>query len=109
MIDGGRMACRAIGSCLLCVFLCGTLATPPDALAIPVPRLFDQLRTELRAGRPVEIAFLTKVVELVEQDTLPYAMVQSSMLWARTKLPHPFPYFQRVLRLRAAQIGVEVP
>ena len=74
--------------------------------AVPVPRLYDQLRTELRAGRDVELEFLKKVVELVEQDQLPLWMVESTMIWARPKLPHPFLYFQQAIRIRAARIGV---
>lgn len=70
--------------------------------------LQDQLETQLLARRPVEIAFLRQVVHLVEIDVLPIALVHSTMLWARQIRPHPFPYFRRVMILRARRLGVEL-
>ena len=60
----------------------------------------------LLARRPVELAFIQRVVTLVQTGRLPLGMVKSTFQWARPKKPRPFPYFERAIRVRAAQIGV---
>ena len=57
---------------------------------------------------PEEFAFVTLVVERVEQGELPRGMVDRAFIWARRKQPYPFPYFQRGLRQLAAREGIEL-
>ena len=70
--------------------------------------LKERLEKGLKARRPAEFKFIARVVELVEQKTLPLGMVDGTFLWARRKAKHPFQYFERGLRIRAAKIGVKL-
>jgi len=73
-----------------------------------VADLTEQLNSGLKSRLPADFAFVDRVVALVEQDVLPIGMVTGTFQWARKKKPYPFPYFERAMRLRAAQIGVEI-
>ncbi len=110
----GRSSLRGI---LLVVFA-ATLAAPVlilnvpqdnSAAAVEVADLKDQLKNGLQARRPEEHAFIDRVVQMVRNDDLPMDLVKSTFQWARkSKKPYPFPYFERALRLRAAEIGIEI-
>ena len=78
------------------------------AAAASVADLQEQLERGLLARRPVELAFIQRVVTLVQTGRLPLGMVKSTFQWARPKKPRPFPYFERAIRVRAAQIGVPI-
>jgi hypothetical protein len=84
------------------------LLPPQPATAAQVADLQEQLEFGLKTRRPAEIAFIARVVTLVEQDRLPLALVKSTFQWARPKQPRPFPYFERAMRIRAARIGVQI-
>jgi hypothetical protein len=76
--------------------------------------LNETLRYVLKARRPQEFAFVDLVTLKVKQGELPLDMVLSMMKWAveraRDKNSNiPFPYFQEGLRLRAKEIGVDLP
>jgi hypothetical protein len=77
-----------------------------DGSGIEVAGLKDQLTAGLRARLPSEFTFIEIVIEKVEADELPLDMVMSTFLWARRKLPYPFPYFEHALRLRAKNKGI---
>ena len=79
-----------------------------EAAAATVADLQDQLVSGLKVRRPVDLAFIARVIRLVEQDRLPLSMVLSTHQWAYPKTPRPFPYFQRAMRIRAARIGVQL-
>ncbi len=68
--------------------------------------LKDQLESELRARRPEEFAFIERVITLMEAGTLSRDMVEGTFFWARERQPRPFQYFERAMRIRAAEIGV---
>ena len=74
-----------------------------------VADLKKQLEAGLKARRPQEFAFIARVMALVDAKELPRELVQSTFDWARKKQPHPFQYFERALRIRAAKIGVDIP
>jgi hypothetical protein len=76
--------------------------------------LNETLRYALRCRRPQEFAFVDLVTDKVKAGQLPTAMVLSMMKWAIQRSHErgdriPFPYFQEGLRLRAKEIGVELP
>ena len=73
-----------------------------------VAGLKDQLDAGLKARLPEEFAFIDKVCTMVDRGQLPFDMVKSTFMWARKKRPYPFPYFERGLRLRAAQRGIKL-
>ena len=73
-----------------------------------VAGLKDQLDGGLKARRPEEFAFIAKVCTMVDLKQLPYDMVKGTFMWARKKRPYPYPYFERGLRLRAAQRGIKL-
>lgn len=71
--------------------------------------LKDQLENGLKARRPQELAFISKVVTLVEQDKLPMPLVKAVFQWARergAKTNYPFPYFERAIKIRAKKLGI---
>ena len=84
------------------------VSTATPVLAADVRGLKEQLVTELRAGRPVEIAFVNGVVDLVEQDRLPLPLVRSTMLWARHRQPYPFFYFRAAMEKQAKRLNVMI-
>lgn len=92
--------------------LCGSavavLAAARPAGAVKVADLQERLEKNLYCRRPLEFAFIDKVVKLVENGTLPLSMVNSTYDWARHKRPYPYQYFYRALRVRAAKIGVKL-
>jgi hypothetical protein len=105
---------RTLGFCLLAWMLLGLV---PDrichyptgvAAAAPVDDLQDRLVSGLQVRRPVDLAFIVRVVKLVEEDRLPLSLVLSTYKWAYPKTPRPYPYFEQALRVRAARIGVEL-
>jgi len=68
----------------------------------------------LKARRPQEFAFVDLVTLKVKQGELKLELVLSMMQWAveraREKNSNiPFPYFQEGLRLRAKEVGVDLP
>lgn len=97
----------ALGS-LAGIFSRQVLAGPEQA------NLNETLRYVLKARRPQEFAFVDLVTLKVKQGKLPLAMVLSMMKWsverAREKNSKaPFPYFQEGLRVRAKELGVDLP
>jgi len=100
------------------VAFCGSglvLAISRRAAAGPEQaNLNETLRYVLKARRPQEFAFVDLVTLKVKQGELSLDMVLSMMKWsverARAKNSNiPFPYFQEGLRLRAKEIGVDLP
>jgi hypothetical protein len=79
-----------------------------DTVGAEVASLKEQLKDGLRARLPRELVFLDRVVELVDAGQLSQELVRSTLTYARKKKPYPFPYFERALRLRAAQRGVTI-
>jgi len=84
------------------------------------PTLNELLRSKLKCRRPEEFAYVNLVTQKVDNGELPLPLVLSMMKWAckrsaqeveahRRKTDIPFPYFQQGLKLRAAEIGVDLP
>jgi hypothetical protein len=82
--------------------------------------LNELLRSVLKCRRPEEFAYIDLVTQKVDAGDLPVALVLSMMKWARKRAADetkagrrksdiPFPYFQQGLKLRAAEIGVDLP
>lgn len=85
----------------------GSVAAETTA-ANPTADLKTRLEKDLRARRPVEFAFIARVIELVDKGKLPLAMVNKTYLWARRQPTHPFQYFQRAMLVQAEKIGVDI-
>jgi hypothetical protein len=76
---------------------------PSDGVA----DLKDTLIAGLKVTRPVDIAWIDRVVLKVDQGRLPRSLVLSTFKWARKQHGvFPFPYFKQGLRLRAARLGI---
>jgi hypothetical protein len=75
---------------------------------IDVATLKEQLESGLMARRPEEFTFIGRVVQLVDTGVLPLDVVKSTFQWARDKRPHPYPYFERAIRIRAGALGVSI-
>jgi hypothetical protein len=94
---------------LALLFCALVVIPPPDAPGIDVADLKDQLKNGLRVRRPGDLAFIDKVVELVEGGRLPVSLVKGTFQWARTKTTrYPFPYFAKALRIRAGKLGIKL-
>ncbi len=93
---------------LAVLFACASLVDLPEVSAAEVANLKEQLEGGLRTRRPVEFAFVARVVTLVEADKLPLSLVKSTFQWSRRKKPFPFPFFERAMRSRAARLGVTI-
>ncbi len=80
----------------------------PVAVDGKILSLKQKLEKDLRARRPQEFAFIKKVVDRVDDKTLPLSVVDSTYLWARKKPLHPFQYFERAMKIRAKKFGVNL-
>jgi hypothetical protein len=77
-------------------------------------QLRDRLITGLKARLKSEVAFVDRVVALVQTRRLPQRLVDQTYLWARKRAGatrdgrtrRPILYFQGALTLRARRIGV---
>jgi len=103
-----RWFCYALGSLAALVARHAT-AGPEQA------NLNETLRYVLKARRPQEFAFVDLVTQKVKEGKLPTDLVLSMMKWAVERAREkenpklPFPYFQEGLRLRAKELGVDLP
>jgi hypothetical protein len=93
---------------VVCVLVRRAVAGPEQA------NLNETLRYALRCRRPQEFAFVDLVTAKVKEGKLPVEMVLSMMKWAIQRSHQrgdriPFPYFQEGLRLRAKEVGVDLP
>ncbi len=71
--------------------------------------LEDRLTTGLKVRRPEDVEFVEHVAGMVRAGRLPAKVVDSTYLWAiRRRQAHPFPAFQKALRLQADRIGIDV-
>ena len=94
---------------LAMLFCTLVVIAPPDASGVDVADLEDQLKNGLRVRRAGDLAFIDKVVELVEAGRLPVSLVKGTFQWARTKtIRYPFPYFAKALRIRAGKLGIKL-
>jgi hypothetical protein len=75
---------------------------------IVLPTLKQQLKAGLLARTPDEQAFVDEVVARVDSGEIPLGLVQSTFLWARRHRPYPMQYFERALRVRAAELGIDI-
>ncbi|MCA9179645.1 MAG: hypothetical protein KDB14_34555 [Planctomycetales bacterium] len=77
-----------------------------------VAGLKDTLEKGLRARVSDDFAFIAVVVSMVETNQLPRSMVTGTFNWVRKNRSHKkymVPYFEQVLRSRAAQAGISIP
>jgi hypothetical protein len=75
---------------------------------LDITELKEQLKFGLRARTRHDFEFIDRVVAKVRSKALSMEMVESTFLWARRKQPYPFPYFERALRIRAAEAGIDI-
>ncbi len=83
-----------------------------DASQTQGPTLRDQLEKGLKARLPEEFEFVDTVVTMVDNGTLPRDMVDGVFFWVRknrNQRKYMFPYFERLLRLKAQKAGIAIP
>jgi hypothetical protein len=91
--------------------LAADLLTTQAVQAQDVADLQQQLESGLKARRPVEFAFIRRVVVLVQNEQLPVDLVKGIFNWARKKArfkKHPYQYFERAMREEAKKLGVQL-
>ena len=59
-------------------------------------------------GKMFEFEFLISTVSGADRNLCELGIRDGMFLWARRKPKHPFQYFERGLRIRAAKIGVKL-
>lgn len=62
----------------------------------------------LRPRTPADKEFIELVVARVEAKTLPLELVISTYRWALGRRPYPYPFFERGLKQRAKQRGIDL-
>ncbi len=102
-----------VSVCVQALALASGLCVPVGWAQSPRPKrianLEEQLRYGLKARLPTELAFVRRIVELVEEERLPVDAVLAAMNWARkNRQPYPFPYFAGAIRALAARRGIRV-
>ena len=104
-----RRAFLGFGASLLSMSLAVPLRGQTPGISTLTLR--DELEKGLKARRPEEFQFIARVVQLVAKGQLPVDLVKSTFLWARKRTrfeKYPFPFFERALRQRAAQLGISL-
>ena len=72
----------------------------------------QQLNAILRTRLKEEREFVSDVVRLVADQKLPRKVVDTSFKWILNRRPntrYPFIYFERILRLQADKMEIEIP
>lgn len=108
LVAAKRLVAAAVAAVAL---LLGPTATPRATADEPTlsranADLKSVLEKGLKARRPEEFAFVRRVVERVEDGSLPVSLVRSTFLWARQRQPYPVVYFERAMRVRAKKLGI---
>ena len=81
-----------------------------NALTTQITPLKDQLEKGLRATTPAQRAFVATVVNAVDNNKLPRAMVNLVFRWALERNKRvPFPYFEFALRALSKRRGIVLP
>ena len=109
----GLIGVAAFGTCLLPHSIPRTLHANDTAYeaSTDVAGLKDTLEKGLRAQFPQDLAFIAKVVMMVDNNELPLDVVIGTYDWVRKNRSYKkylMPYFEQVLRSRAAQLGVQI-
>jgi hypothetical protein len=88
-----------------------TPAAAPRRNGAEAATLREQLEAGLRARLRSDFVFIARVVQMVENDQLPLALVKSTFKWVRSRKRferHLVPYFEEALRRRAAARGIRI-
>lgn len=99
----------ALACIVLTLALPASLPAAEPAATGTVASLEDRLQAGLRTRLPAEKKFVEKVAMLVRTGRLPAKIVDSTYLWAiERRTEHPFPAFQKALRIQASRLGVQL-
>jgi hypothetical protein len=98
------------------VFFTVAVVIAGHVLAVEQPSLGDRLKKGLRARTPGEVAYLDRVVERIEDRTLPEKLVNRVFFWARKKADEqegnrrrrPMIYFRPALTKLGLRLGVNL-
>jgi hypothetical protein len=75
-------------------------------------RYEEKINALLKTRRNEEKQFIADVMAKVRAGEIPEPLIETSYKWVLNKKPdtkYPFVYFERVLRLQAEKVGVEIP
>lgn len=100
-------------SSLVLATLAGLVVSQTISRAEPdLPTLRERLEKGLKARLPNEFEFLDTVVTMVDAGTLPRELVDKVFFYVRREKSHKkylVPYFERLLRAKAREQGIEIP
>ncbi len=72
----------------------------------------ERLNALLKTRRDEEKKFVSDVMKMVIEGELPERLIETSYKWVVNKRPdtnYPFIYFERVLRIQAKLVKIEIP
>lgn len=84
----------------------------PDALDTRFSDYEARLNAILKTRHNEEKQFVTGVLAMVRAGTLPERLIETSYKWVMNKRPdtnYPFVYFEKVLRVQASILEIELP
>jgi hypothetical protein len=108
--------CVCIATLFVLTFLAASRTEPVRAQDGPVISstgdgeltLRELLEKELRAKREVEITFIQRVVDRVEEKKIPLKTVMIMYKWSKTKSNRPYQYFEKGMKVQAKRLGVDL-
>ncbi len=75
-------------------------------------RYEEKINALLKTRRDEEKQFIAELMAKVRTGEIPEPLIETSYKWVLNKKPdtkYPFVYFERVLRLQAQKLAVEIP
>ena len=70
--------------------------------------LRELLEKDLRAKRDVELTFIQRVVDRVEEEKIPLKTVMIMYKWSKSKSNRPYQYFEKGMKVQAKRLGVDL-
>ena len=105
-------------SIAFCLSLCwqpsvfAQASTTDEGVELRFKEYEEKIQAILKTRLPEEKEFVSEVLKLVRQGKLPERVMETSYKWALNKHPdsnYPFVYFERVLRIQANKLKIELP
>ena len=109
------VASIAIAFCLVQCWQSSVFAqasTTDEGVELRFAEYEEKIQAILKTRLPEEKEFVSKVLKLVREGKLPERVMETSYKWALNKHPdsnYPFVYFERVLRIQANKLRIELP
>jgi hypothetical protein len=81
---------------------------PDETVGVITANLKVRLEKDLHVRLPADFEFVDRVVEMVENGTLSFNLVNRCYLWARKQPNFQFQHFRQAVRKQARVVGVVI-